>query len=248
MISANTLHTLHEHCMHKLLSHTKLVLGAVLTSAPLLSLAAIDLTCYVGAEKIETVQMQLLRTEGMIPVTSHFRNVGTDEKASWAMATLMMNPSTRRGYEWARMPQGHVCIAKSYEDIELMSNTSFRAAAFVSLKAYPSADDVGDGRDLSTSGINAILIGNKSTGKNPMYKATVSGVLDLTGAGEKSKAVIEVLVSNPTTKEGVLLSAGPSGRVLGTYTKVVGLPDRDGVKFGAIYSPAAEEMLGLKKR
>ena len=154
----------------------------------------------------------------------------------------------QEGLRMGSNASGHVCISKSYEDIELVSNTSFRAAAFVSLKAYPSADDVGDGRDLSTSGINATLIGYKSTGKNPMYKATVSGVLDLTGGGEKSKAVIEVLVSNPTTKEGVLLSAAPNGRVLGTYTKVIGLPDRDGVKFGAIYSPAAEEMLGLKKR
>ena len=234
--------------MHKPPYYAALVLAAVLTSAPLPSLAAIELTCHVGTERIDAVQKQLLHSEGMIPVTSHFRNVGTDEKASWAMATVMMNPSTRRGYEWARMPQGHVCIAKRYINIELMSNVAFRAQSFVDLKSHPNADDVSDGI-LSISGVNTRLITYKNQGMNPMYRAIVEARLDVQSMSNGGpERTLEFLVSHPGTKAGVLLSAAANGKVLGSYTRVVGLPERDGVRFGAVYSPAAEQMLGLLGR
>ena len=56
---------------------------------------------------------------------------------------------------------------------------------------------------------------------------------------------VEYLVGNPSTKEGTILAANFNGKMIGEYYGVVGTPQANGVKFGAIYSPVVEQMLGL---
>ena len=206
----------------------------------------VELTCHTTPEAIKAVQTQILQGEGMIPVIAHFKNVGTDQKPAWAMATLMANPQTGKGYEWSRMPQGHVCVSKKYSDVQLFSNVSFNPKAFLDKSVYPNANLGGNGKDISTSGINASLITNKDQQKNPMYRANVDDIINIEKKPLKTPTkYVEILVANPTTKEGTVLAANLKGNVIAEYYNVVGSPSKDGVKFGAVYTPAGEDMLRL---
>ena len=205
----------------------------------------IELTCHTTPEAITAVKTQILQAEGMIPVTSHFKNVGTDQKPAWAMATLMMNPKNGKGYEWAKMPQGHVCVSKRYSDVQLFSNVSFNPKAFLDKSVYPNANLGGNGKDISTSGINASLITNKEQQRNPMYRANVDNIINIEKKPLNTPTrYVEILVANPITKEGTILAANLQGNVIAEYYNVVGSPSKDGVKFGSVYTPAGEDLIG----
>lgn len=210
---------------------------------------AADLTCHLTPQETEAAKTQIVKVEGMIPVTSHFGNVGTDSKASWALVTALMNPNTKKGYEWIKSEKGFTCVSKSYSNFELISNISLSAKSLLDTRLHPRADDKGDGVDTSSAGINRIIALHSLDGKNPMYRATIDDAIDVTGKATKTTGNVEFLVANPVTKDAVLLTAAPSGKVLGNFTRVAGNPAKDGpsVQFGAIYSPAAEEMLKLQR-
>lgn len=206
----------------------------------------IELTCHFKAEEIAAVQERITKELGMMALTSHFKNVGTDQNPKWGMATMMMNPETKKGYEWARMPAGHVCITKSYSNVELYPNTKLDPRAFMSKKVAPNANDRGDGVNISTMGINTSLLVKEESKQFPMYRANVDSIINIEQKALNTPTkYVEYLVGNPTTKEGTVLAANFNGKRIAEYTGVVGVPERDGVKFGAIYSPAAEQMLGL---
>ncbi len=208
----------------------------------------IELTCYTNQADIAAAQNNIVKTAGMIPVVSRFINVGTNENAQWAMGTVMMHPESKKGVEWARMPQGHVCVTKAYSNFQLFNNASFDPKAFLDPKAFPRADDKGQGKDISTAGVTGILISlSKSDNQNPMYRANVDALINLTGKPLNTPTkYVEYLVGNPTTKEGTLFGVNLNGRMISGYFRVVGNPATDGVKFGAVYTPLAEDILGIK--
>ena len=225
---------------------------AFLTSAFTIANAApntpIELTCHTTPEAIKAVQQKITKDLGMMATTSHFKNVGSDQNPKWAMATLMRNPENKNGYEWARMPAGHVCISKSYSNVEIYANTKLDARAFIDKKIAPNANDRGNGVSVAAAGINAILLVEEKSQQFPMYRATVDDVINITKEPIKTPTkYVEYLIGNPSTKEGTILAANFDGRMIAEYTNVVGSPQRDGVKFGAIYSPAIEQMLGIAK-
>lgn len=228
----------------------KCALAIGLAFAAGLATAAVDLTCTGGAEKIEALKRQLLDEEKMIPVTSHFKNVGSDAAPKWAMATLMLNPATGRGYEWAKMPSissaEWVCVSKRYSDVQLYVNKKLDARAFLDAKVFPRANLASDGKNFSTMGGNVALLVKEKENLFPMYRARVEDILNLTGRPLSTPtAYIEYLFGNPVSSEGVVIGINLAGSAISEYYNVVGHPARDGVKYGAIYSPAAEEMLGI---
>jgi hypothetical protein len=207
----------------------------------------IELTCHTTPGAIAAAQEHIVKTVGMLPVVSRFVNVGTDDNAKWAMGTLMMHPESKRGVNWVRFPEGHVCTTRSYSNIQLFNNASFDPQAFADLKVFPRADDKGQGTDFSTAGVNSILIARKMDNQNPMYRANVDAMLNLTGKPLNTPTkYVEYLVGNPTTKEGTILGANLNGRMISEYYGVVGTPAKDSVKFGAVYTSLAEDILGIK--
>jgi hypothetical protein len=224
----------------------KTTLAAPILAVAFAASAQVELTCHTTPEAITAVQQKITKDLGMMATTSHFKNVGTDQSPKWAMATLMWNPETKKGYEWGRMPQGHVCISKSYSNVEVFANTKLDARAFLDKKFAPNANDRGDGTNIATMGMNTSLLVKEQAKQYPMYRATVDDIINITKAPLKTPTkYIEYLVSNPDTKEGTILAANFNGKRIAEYTGVVGVPAKDGVKFGAIYAPAIEQMLGL---
>jgi hypothetical protein len=206
----------------------------------------VELTCHTTPEAIAAVQQKITKDLGMMATTSHFTNVGTDQNPKWAMATLMRNPETKKGYEWARMPAGHVCISKSYSNVDIYPNTKLDARAFLDPKKAPRANDVGNKTDLATVGINGVLLVKEKEQQFPMYRATVDDIINIKKDPLKTPTkYIEYLVGNPTSKEGTIIAANFNGSSIREYYNVVGTPQANGVKFGAIYTPAAEQMLGI---
>lgn len=209
--------------------------------------AAEALTCYTRDADIEAAKTRILQNEGMIPVVSHFKNVGTNEKAAWAMATLMYNPQTKKGYEWAKLPAGAVCVSKSYSNIQLYANLNLNPKAFLDKASAPQANDTGNNTGISNVGVNAMLLVSEKSNQYPMYRASVDDIVNVTGTPLKTPSkYIEFLVGNPTTKEGTILAANHNGKMISEYFGIVGTPAKDGVRFGAIYSPAGEDLVGLK--
>lgn len=211
----------------------------------------IKLTCYTKPEDIAAVKKTITEGLGMIATTSHFTNAGTNDTPNWAMATLMRNPETRKGYEWIRRADGHVCISKSYSNIELYLNTQLNSKAFLDKKSAPKADDVGNGKDISESGINAVLIASAQNGEFPMYRGDVNDIIGsrISGVAQSRSPIqyTEYLVANPNTGEGTVLASRFNGLVIKEYTSVVGTPEKDGVKFGAIFTPAGQQIVDLMR-
>lgn len=214
----------------------------------------VKLTCYASPEEIAAVQNKITRNLGMIAATSNFLNVGTDKDPAWAMTTLMVNLDTKKGYQWARMPSGSVCIAKSYSSVELYVNAKLDPRAFLDPMKAPHADDKGNGKNYATVGANAALLVRESDKQFPMYRARVDDIITSDAnlhdrvSSQRGRSVlpssyIEYLVGNPRTGEGAVLSADFSGKMLPEYTGIVGTPAVDRVKFGARYSPAVAELL-----
>ena len=206
----------------------------------------VELTCHTTPEAIAAVQQKITKDLGMMATTSHFKRLGNDQNPQWAQATLMMNPTTKKGYEWAKMPDGYVCVTKSYSNVEVYPNTKFDARAFMDAKSAPKANDTSNGKDFGTMGANVALLVKEKEQQFPMYRATVDDIINIKKEPLKTPTkFVEYLVGNPTTKEGTVLAANFNGKMIGEYYGVVGTPALNGVKFGAIYTPAAEQMLGL---
>jgi hypothetical protein len=226
----------------------KTTLAAPILAVAFAANAQVELTCHTTPEAITAVQQKITKDLGMMATTSHFTNVGTDQNPKWAMATLMWNPESKNGYQWGRMPQGHVCIAKSYSNVEVYPNTKLDARAFLDPKQAPRANDAGNKTDISTWGVNGVLLISEKEQQFPMYRATVNDIINITKAPLKTPTkYVEYLLGNPSTKEGTIVAADLSGRTIKEYFSVVGTPALNGVKFGAIYSPAAEQMLGIAR-
>ncbi|HVL09354.1 MAG TPA: hypothetical protein VM512_09395 [Burkholderiaceae bacterium] len=207
---------------------------------------AMDLACASKPDEIERMKNQLLNIEKMVPVTSHFTNVGTNQKANWGMATLMMNLETKKGYQWAKWKIDDievVCIAKKYSRIDLFLNNRLDARAFLDKKYFPKANDRGDGKDFSTLGANGILLVKEKRERFPMYRAYVDDIVAVSSEKPTPRQYIEFLVSNPSSKDGEIFGVTLQGNGIAEYTSVLGRPAIDGVRYGAIYSPAGEEYL-----
>lgn len=229
------------------------LLFAASTLAPNIARADVNLGCFSTPETIKEAQSQLVAREKMVPTVSHYKNIGTDDSPQWAMATLMVNPGTKRGYEWAAISDNFKCVMKKYSNVVLFNNTAFDPKAFLEKSQFPNANLTGNGSDISSVGINAALIVSKNNNQYPMYRADVDSVFSISVPPESTKAAgtkkipheryVEYLVANPVTTEGTILAANMQGNVITNYYNVVGSPKRDGVRNGAIYTPAGKDMI-----
>lgn len=212
-------------------------LAVVLTAAVLTipaSANAAELKCYAAPEVQEMASQ--MQSDGIVPLFSRYQNAGTDAKPEWLKNTLWGNLDTGNGYGSVSFEDtGKVCVLKSYTELQIFNYEYFDARAFVDTKKYPSANDVGNGSDYNTIGINSSILASKKLSENPVYRAKAYN--PTAAASGLPVKYLEVYVGNKATGEGTLLAADFKGKNIGTYTQVAGIPQRDGVAHGIMYAP-----------
>lgn len=185
-------------------------------------------------EAVPALQQQVLKDEGMVPVVSGFiaTEANKGKVTEWAQHTVMMNPQTKNGLTWIKLPDGAVCIFTRYTEMQLFNNASFNAGALIK-KAGAKDTEIE---------INRVLIkAAHDSGENPMFRAKA---YTPTNAGlNLSTEYYEIITSNPKTASGTLIRAELDGKWREEGLKKIPSPAEAPVKYGAIYSETGKTLI-----